>query len=108
MVSEEATVMGVEVKVGLVPVGVVPSTVKWIAAVMSVSLSVTDWGVAYTPGVGEAVGSGGGGGAGVPVPARATLWVVAASVGVASSVTTRLALRAAADPGLKVRLDVTR
>ena len=73
---------------------------------VSVSLSVTDCGVAYTPGTGEAVGSGGGGGAGVPVPASGTLWVVAASVGLASSVTTRLALRAAADPGLKVKLTV--
>src|SRR5437588_4918982 len=106
MVSEEATVMGAPVKVVLVPVGVLPSTVKWIAAVVSVSLSVTDCGVAYTPGTGEAVGSGGGGGAGVPVPASGTLWVVAASVGLASSVTTRLALRAAADPGLKVKLTV--
>src|SRR5207244_2284806 len=57
-------------------------------------------------GSGRGGGSGGGGGAGVAVPARATLWVVAASVGVASSVTTRLALRAAADPGLKVTLTV--
>src|SRR5438477_10508814 len=44
----------------LAAVGVVPSSVKWMTAVGSKALSVTDWAPVKLPGAGLAVGAAGG------------------------------------------------